>query len=455
MSEQTTASIDAPTVHVLGRGRWIGVYLLLFVGALLLLATSFAVWANRLALNTNQFVTTSSKLIEDDQIRQVIATRAVDTLYENVDVQAELQKQAPKDLKPFSAVAAAGLREGAYTLVDRALKQPQLQGVWQSTLRQAHGELVDVLQGGGPAVSTDQGVVTLDLRRIVLDTADRIGLGKTAQQRLPADVGRVEVLRSDQLRAAQGGFELLKALAWFLPLLTLATFAGAVWLGFGRRRAVLRDIGLVIVAVGIVGLIATRVIGGYVVDALATDTQTRAAGNDAWAIVTDLLRSSFRWQIVVGILAVVATWLAGPRRYALACRHALAPFLRERMYPYIGLAVVALVLFATGPVADFARILFVFVVLALLAAGIEILRRQTLLEFPEESLALSLAGTRARVGDWLETRRLARPVPTQTAPTAAAVDLTSRLKELADLHARGALTDDEYAAAKAHVLAGG
>ena len=458
MSEQTAAQIEVPTVAVVGRGRWLGVYVLLFLGGLFLLATSFAVWANRVALNTNQFVATSSRLIEDDQIRQVIATRAVDTLYDNVDVQAELQKQAPKDLKPFSSVAAAGLRQGAYLLVDRALQQPQLQGVWQATLRQAHRQLVEVLEGGGPAVSTEQGVVTLDLRRIVLDTADRIGLGRTVQQKLPPDVGRVEVLRSDQLRAAQGGFELLKTLAWFLPLLTLAAFAGAVWLALGRRRAVLRDVGLVVVAVGIVGLIATRIVGGYVVSALATDTQTRAAGNDAWKIVTELLRSSFHWQIAVGALIVIATWLAGPRHYAFVCRQALAPFLRERMYPYIALAVVALVLFATGPVADFARILFVLVVLALLAAGIEILRRQTLLEFPEESLALSLAGTRARVTSWLETRRVPRhahPAQPTTAPALPRSDLTAQLAELADLHGRGALTDEEYAAAKARVLAGG
>jgi predicted anti-sigma-YlaC factor YlaD len=316
---------------------------------------------------------------------------------------------------------------------------------------------VNVLEGGGPAVSTEQGVVTLDLRRIVQDTADRIGLGRTAQEKLPPQVGRIEVLRSDQLRAAQGGFELLKTLAWFLPILTLAAFAGAVWLAFGRRRAVLRDVGLVVAVVGIVGLIAARVVGGYVVDSLATDAQTRAAGNDAWTIVTELLRSSFRWQIVVGVLMVVATWLAGPRHSALATRHALAPFLRVRMYPYIALAVVALVLFATGPVADFARILFVLVVLALLAAGIEVLRRQTLLEFPEEeSLALSLAGTRARLTGWLETRRVEHPVhsrpPTASPPRS---DLSAQLMELADLHGRGALTDEEYAAAKARVLAGG
>jgi hypothetical protein len=464
VSEQTTASIDAPAVPILGRGRWVGVYVLLFLGGVLLLATSFAVWANRVALNTNQFVTTSSQLIEDDRIRQVIATRAVDTLYDNVDVQAELRRQAPRDLKPFAGVAAAGLRQGAYTLVDRALRQPQLQGVWQATVRQAHRQLVDVLRGGSTTVSTEHGVVTLDLRRIVVDTADRIGLGKTVQQKLPPDVGRIEVLRSNELRAAQGGFQLLKTLAWFLPLLTLASFALAVWLALGRRRAVVRDLGLVITAVGIIGLIATRMIGSYVVDSLAVDTETRAAGGDAWTIATELLRSTFRWQIVVGVLVVAAAWLAGPRRSAFASRRALAPFLRERAYPYAAVAVVALVLLVTGPAADFARLLSVLVILACLIAGVEVLRRQTLLEFPEESLALSLGAARVRVSGWFDTARSARPVvarrvppahETAVPPAAPPGGLTAQLRELADLHERGALTDGEYAAAKAQVLAGG
>jgi len=34
----------------------------------------------------------------------------------------------------------------------------------------------------------------------------------------------------------------------------------------------------------------------------------------------------------------------------------------------------------------------------------------------------------------------------------SSLDLTSRLQQLADLHARGELTDEEYAAAKARVL---
>ena len=45
------------------------------------------------------------------------------------------------------------------------------------------------------------------------------------------------------------------------------------------------------------------------------------------------------------------------------------------------------------------------------------------------------------------------PPPTAPAPAAPAPDLTAKLKQLADLHASGVLTDEEFAAAKQKLLA--
>jgi Short C-terminal domain len=454
VSEQVSTPPAVPVARPAGHGRRVVVYALLGLAGALLLLTTFAVWIDRVALDTNQFVDTSSALVEDDAIRNAIATRAVDELYANVDVQAELQKQAPKDLKSLSGVAAAGLRQGAYIVADRALQQPSLQGVWRTTLRQTHQELVNVLEGNGSTVSTEQGVVTLDLRPIVLDTADRIGIRNTVEDKLPADVARIEVLRSDELHAAQAVFQLLKTLAWFLPVLMLLVFAVAVFLARGRRRQALRDAGIVIFVAAVVGLVAVGVTGNYVVDALTTDTETQAAGNDAWHIVTGLLRSSLYLQLVVGVVIVVGAWLAGPRRSAVATRRVISPLLRERLYPYAALAVVALVLLVSAPVQDFARLLFVFVIVALLAAGIEVLRAQALQEFPGAAMSSALAETRARVSEWVAALRTPRESPRAAEPQPAA-DFTAQLRELAELHASGALTDEEYGAAKARVLAGG
>jgi hypothetical protein len=427
----------------------------LVVAGLLLLLTSFAVWVNRVALNTDVFVDTSSELLEDDEIRAAVAARSVDELFDNVDVQAEIEDQLPEDLQSLSGPATAGLRQASYELVDRALKRPALQRLWARSLRETHSTLVEVLEGEGPAFSTTGGVVTLDLELIVLEAADRIGIRSQIEDNLPADVGSIEIFRSDELDAAQDGFQIMKTLAWVLPVLMLVAFAAAVWLARDRRRAVL-SIGVVVLVVGIVGLVAVRVVGSYLVDSLTSETDVEIAASNAWVILTELLRATFRSLVLLGVLFLAAAWLAGPGRRAVASRRVLTPVLRDRIWPYAALGVVVLVLFLRGPVSDFTRLLFLLVLLALGVAWIELTRRQTRREFPDVAGYAFITETRERLTGWVSRQRaerLERRPATEVRP-AAAVDVASKLAQLADLHARGELTDDEYSAAKTRVLAG-
>ena len=281
-------------------------------------------WVDRVALNNEVFVDTSTELIQDDEIRTAIATRAVDELFLSVDVQAELEQQLPDDYQRLSGPATAALREGSYRLVERALKQPRLQRLWALTIDESHRTLIGVLEGGGDTVSTEEGAVTLDLELIVLEAADRIGLRDQIAGEIPEDVGRIEILRSDELEAAQDGLNVLETLAWVLPVLALAAFALAVWIAGDRRRAV-RRVGITVAVVGLVGLAAVGVGGNYVVDSLVAETENRAAAGNAWDIFTELLRRSFWWFVAVGVLFLVAAWLAGPRsssRCLSPCRRA-------------------------------------------------------------------------------------------------------------------------------------
>jgi Short C-terminal domain len=440
------------------RGRAIGAWTALVLAGFLLLVSSFAVWVNRVALNTDVFVDTSSELLDDDAIRSAVATRAVDELYAEVDVASLLEDRLPNDYQSLSGPAAAGLRQASYQIVNRALEQPSMQKLWAISLEESHRTLVQVLEGGGDRVSTDEGIVTLDLRPIVLDTAERIGLRNEVADRLPADAGRIEVLRSDELDTAQNVFQLLKTLAWLLPILAIGAFALAVWLAGDRRRA-LRRIGITTVVVGVLGLVAVRIAGSYVVNELVADTETRTAADNAWDILTELLRSSFRWLVVIGALFLVAAWLASPGRRAIATRRLLAPAVRERAWAYTGLGVVALILLLTGAVNDFTRLLVVVALVALGALWIERTREQTLQEFPDASAPELFGDARSRVSGWWDARRAERAARPVTAPPTsggapAGTDVVKRLAGLADLHAQGALTDEEFASAKARVLAG-
>ena len=441
MSAETVASPEVEPKSGQGRGRSAAVWVVLVVAGLLLLLTSFAVWINRVALNTQVFTDTSSELLADDAIRGAIATRSVDALFDNVDVQAELEQQLPSDFDALSGIATAGLRQGAYEIVDRALERPALQELFAISLEETHKTLVEVLEGGGSRVSTEGGKVTLDLQVVIRDAADRIGVGQDVVDKIPADAGKIVILRSDQLDAAQSGFQLLKALAWVLPLLTLVAFGFAVWLAGERRRAV-RGVGIILAVVGVVGLLAARLTQNYLVTSLVAHRDDRKAANNAWNILTDLMRGSFRWMIVIGILFLIAAWLAGPGRRAVAARRSIAPAFRNRVWAYAGLAIVTLFLLLNGQVSDFARFLFVAILVALGATWIELTRRQTLLEFPDDGGPTMVADARDRVSGWLEERK------------SGSADVTTQLANLAELHTRGELTDEEYASAKARLLSG-
>ncbi len=446
MSETQAATSAEPSPGK-RRGRSTAVWAVLVVAGLLLLLTSFAVWINRVALNTQVFADTNTELLDNDAIRSAIATRAVDELFDNVDVQAEVEAQLPKDVKSLSGPATAALRQGAYEIVDRALERPAFQRLFAITLEETHKTLVQVLEGGGSRVSTEGGEVTLDLQQIIREAADRIGIGPEVADKLPADAGQIVILRSDQLDTAQNAVQLLKTLAWVLPLLTLVAFGFAVWLAGERRRAV-RGVGITLTVVGVIGLLAAKLTQNYLVGALVEHKDDRQAANNAWNILTDLMRGSFRWLIVVGILFVIAATLAGPGRRALAARRAIAPGIRNRIWAYVVLAIVALFLLLNGQVSDFTRFLFVALVIALGATWIELTRRQTLLEFPSAGGPTMISDARDRVTDWLDERRAG------SAAASPAVDVSATLANLADLHSRGELTDEEYASAKARALAG-
>ena len=458
MSSETAAAPAAPEpARKQSRGRATAVWVVLVVAGLLLLVSSFAVWINRVALNTEQFTDTSTSLLDNDQIRAAVANRAVDELFANVDVQEEIEQQLPPDYKGLSGAATAGLRQAAYQIVDRALQQPVFQDLFRVALEQSHATLVEVLEGGGTRVSTQEGEVVLNLRAIMIEAADRIGIGDQVVDRIPDDAGQIVILRSDQLDTAQNVFQLLKTLAWFLPLLTLAAFGLAVWLARDRRRAV-RGIGFVLVVVGLLGLVAARLTRNYVVDSLVARRDDREAASDAWDILTELMRGSFRLMVVVGILFVVAAWLAGPARRAQTVRGWLAPGLQSRVWAYVVLGVLALIALFSADVLDFTRFLVVVLLVLLGATWIEVMRTRTLHEFPDADASAFLGDTWDRISGWWEEQRAAAREPKAAVPppaaAAPATDVASRLASLADLHSKGELTDEEYSSAKSRVLGG-
>jgi hypothetical protein len=105
----------------------------------------------------------------------------------------------------------------------------------------------------------------------------------------------------------------------------------------------------------------------------------REAVGSTWIIGTSLL-AEVAWALIVyGAVILVGTWLAGPTRYAVRAREAMAPGLRNR--PELGwgaLAVVYLLLVLWGPVPALRNWVGILLLGALVALGFEAFRRVAL-----------------------------------------------------------------------------
>jgi hypothetical protein len=428
---------------------------LLVVATLIGFAGTFAVWVNRQALNTDNWATTSGKLLANKQIQTALSAYMVNELFSNVDVASELGAALPPQAQALAGPAAAGIQELAGRAAPKLLANPKVQDAWVQANTAAHKELLKIIDGGGPAVSTGSGVVTLNLHTLITQLAANLGVqsqvaaaqaklkgGTGAQARalaqqklgitLPPTSGQLVIMRADQLKTAQDVAGAVKSLAIVLPALAIALFALAVYLARGRRRRALRTTGWCFVAIGLLLLLVRRVAGNQIVDSLVQVPSNKPAIHEVWTIATSLLYAIAVAMIVYGIVIVASAWLAGPTRPAVFLRQTLAPTLRENPAAAYGVVGgVLLLVIAWGPTPAFRNIVTVLLFAGLLALGVAMLRRETALEFP-----------RAKSGDALPA----------TAP--AAVGIRGRLDELerlVALHNSGDLTDDEFADEKTHL----
>ena len=83
------------------------VALLLVAATVLTFVAIFSFWVNRQAMNTDNWVETSSELLENEEIQTQLATFLVAQLYANVNVEAELRNALPPQASALAGPAAA------------------------------------------------------------------------------------------------------------------------------------------------------------------------------------------------------------------------------------------------------------------------------------------------------------------------------------------------------------
>ena len=371
-------SADAPAGRSIS--RQIAAGLIIAVGSLLIILSVLAIWVHTVVYDTPTWRATSKTVIQDPGVQKEVAQYVTDQIYTSPQVQANITNVLPPALKPFSPEVTNGLRQVTQTAAVRLLQRPRVQDLFVAASTRAHTDMVKLLDNNGNYVSSTNGKVVLDLRSVLIDVADNAGVGAQAESVIPANSGQITVVDSNQLGTIQTVAHILNILVIWLPLLTIALFALAVWLARGFRRRALLWSAMGILVATIVLIFVRRELGQLIINNQVNDVTVRPALITAWYIGTNVI-GTINWTLffIAAILAV-GLWLSSDGRFSTRLRTKLAPWIANPYYAFGVPAVVLLILIVWGPLPVFQKIVPVVLIIVLSAVGIEALRRQVAAE---------------------------------------------------------------------------
>ena len=362
----------------------IWVRVILVIATILAIFSIFAIWANRQLMNPTNWAKTSTALLQKQTIRTAVSGYLIDQLYANVNVEGELKSGLPPQLAPLAGPVSGALHNLAEQGAEKALEAPRAQAAWENANRAADQALVTIVKGGGSRVQINGGTVSLNLHQIVADLADRLGLPPAVAEKLPPSVANLKIVTSSQLGLVRTLAKTLHALAVVLLIVTLALYTLAMFLSRGYRRRTLILVGSSLVFAGLLVILGRKIGQGQLVSAITHDASIEPAANDAYSVATSLLVQVASASIIIGIPVILAGWLAGPARWAVAARRFLAPHFRTHPgLPYWIAAGLLVLVFIWGPIPATRNPLEMLIFTILALVGAHVLRGQIAEEFPD------------------------------------------------------------------------
>ena len=316
---QAANAKETPAVRA-RRPHRVAVALLLVLGAVLTPVTIVTLFVNTQVTDTGRYTQTVRPLAKDPAIQAYVADEVTGRLFSQVDVDQYVRDALPDRAQPLAAPISSALKNVTHDAVLRVLESDQFQTVWEKANRVAHTQLVAVLtnEHGGDVVTSSNGAVTVDLSALGGKIKEQLSrTGVAAFSKIPTDriSGKITVFESPDLYKARKAVGLLTKVAFILPFVVMACFAGAILLSRNRRRgfiwsAVSFTLGAAVLARGLAGLrsvyLNAAVDGGIPHDAAAAvyDTLVR------------FLHTSVRAVLSFSIIVVVAALFSGPSRLA-------------------------------------------------------------------------------------------------------------------------------------------
>lgn len=278
-------------------------------------------WAWWFLFDTKHFVGVVAPLSEDPAVSEALARELVDQIFAAVDVQERIAEALPERAQFVAGPIAAGAQQFATDGAQRVIESEQFKEIWRTALTEAHRVALGILRDEGEVIGATDGKVSLDISAVAAVVDERLterGFDLFDPDDLPDDVGRITLLESDQLAAAQRGVELLDRVQLWAPILTFGLWGAALGVSPNRRRT-LATIGLLVAAVMAAELVALRLVRRALLDNVQ-DPGNLAAVESLWSDLTERLRLQCWAFLLLGLIVAGLAYVLGPSARASAIR---------------------------------------------------------------------------------------------------------------------------------------
>jgi hypothetical protein len=315
-----------------GRGRRIATGILGVLAVVAITLASLVGAVHSVVLSPDKLAQVVSPIVDDPEVRAVIASRAANGIVEGLGVEARAENLLGDRIGPVMApVIAQGVTDRLAQRIEDRLATDTFAARWDAIVGVTTQSLVNVLKGDSEVVTTSDGTVYLNLLPLVGETltalqaqgiidpsvqlpdlsdpADAPGaigrLGAAIGTKLPETFGQVPLAETSALAGAQSAVAAFDLITLLLIVAAIVLTVAAVWLAADRLRAVV----LIGIAAGLLlALIPPllRVADQAIVSMLASADAKVLASALVGAVI-----EAVSWSLRVVALACLAVALLG------------------------------------------------------------------------------------------------------------------------------------------------
>ena len=236
--------------------RNISVWALLILGSLFVFSANIGVWVERTIFDTDTFVATVDRILEDESVRQAIAEDFSAQLIEHAEVEQRIGEGLPEGLGFVSGPVTLAVTD---LLTEASLRATEIEVVrtaQDEALRAVHGTLIAIIEDDSGTLSVQGDKLVLNLRPALESVAEDVGVaegGLLENIELPEEAGQFAI-EDDAVAWSYRILRYGRGVVTAVSIAAVAALALSVAVARERRKA-LRNVGIVLGVVGILSLV--------------------------------------------------------------------------------------------------------------------------------------------------------------------------------------------------------